>query len=236
MRESGSTLTGRRRAGHRIRMAYASNCVQSPQELTGRSRGHHRGVSRRSRLHACTAQVVATFPRAARGRCRCRHRSAAGFQFSRLRPAAGDLECASAGASATCYDRRGALLDHASLGEDDAGDGHPAVVGAARRQPPSLGNRHRRDRRQRVLPGDRSHLMPAEYVAWRHVRTARGWLDAHAAEFGFYRPYSVDRGGVQPEPWHLSHAPVAGAALAAFSPALLRDALDGSCHGRRRAS
>ena len=33
-------------------------------------------------------------------------------------------------------------------------------------------------------------------------------------------------GGVQPEPWHLSYAPVAGAALAAFSIDALRGALD----------
>jgi LAS superfamily LD-carboxypeptidase LdcB len=36
------------------------------------------------------------------------------------------------------------------------------------------------------------------------------WLDARidAGEaFGFYRPYRADRGGVAPEPWHLSFAP-----------------------------
>jgi hypothetical protein len=27
--------------------------------------------------------------------------------------------------------------------------------------------------------------------------------------YGFYRPYATDHGGVSPEPWHLSHAPVA---------------------------
>ena len=27
--------------------------------------------------------------------------------------------------------------------------------------------------------------------------------------YGFYRPYVTDRGGVQPEPWHLSHWPTA---------------------------
>lgn len=38
------------------------------------------------------------------------------------------------------------------------------------------------------------------------------WLDeriaAHQAH-GFYRPYGVDRGGVAPEPWHLSYQPLA---------------------------
>jgi len=25
---------------------------------------------------------------------------------------------------------------------------------------------------------------------------------------GFYRPYAIDRGGVSPEPWHISYAPI----------------------------
>ncbi len=50
-------------------------------------------------------------------------------------------------------------------------------------------------------------------------------------EFGFYRPYAVDRGGVHPEPWHLSYAPLAQQALAAFS---LRGAA--RMRWRRRAS
>ena len=31
------------------------------------------------------------------------------------------------------------------------------------------------------------------------------WLDTHLAEFGFYRPYQHDLGGVAPELWHISH-------------------------------
>ncbi|WP_084645627.1 M15 family metallopeptidase [Marinimicrobium agarilyticum] len=40
------------------------------------------------------------------------------------------------------------------------------------------------------------------------------WLTdflASDANPGFYRPYDVDRGGVAPEPWHLSFAPIANA-------------------------
>jgi LAS superfamily LD-carboxypeptidase LdcB len=62
--------------------------------------------------------------------------------------------------------------------------------------------------------------------AGRHARLA-DWLDRHAARFGFFRPYDVDRGGTSPEPWHLSYAPVAGPALAAMSPRLLAEALAG---------
>ena len=46
--------------------------------------------------------------------------------------------------------------------------------------------------------------------------------------FGFFRPYTTDRGGVSPEPWHLSYAPVARRAQAAFSADKLRSVLAGS--------
>jgi hypothetical protein len=46
--------------------------------------------------------------------------------------------------------------------------------------------------------------------------------------FGFFRPYATDRGGVSPEPWHLSYAPVAQRAQAEFSAANLRSVLEGS--------
>jgi LAS superfamily LD-carboxypeptidase LdcB len=39
----------------------------------------------------------------------------------------------------------------------------------------------------------------------------------------FFRPYAVDNGGVAPEPWHLSYAPVADYYYAQFSVGLLRE-------------
>lgn len=42
------------------------------------------------------------------------------------------------------------------------------------------------------------------------------WLKANAADFGFYPPYDKDRGGVAPEPWHWSYAPLAKHYLQAF--------------------
>lgn len=35
------------------------------------------------------------------------------------------------------------------------------------------------------------------------------WLKENASKFGFYFPYNEDRGGVGPEPWHLSYFPQA---------------------------
>jgi hypothetical protein len=46
--------------------------------------------------------------------------------------------------------------------------------------------------------------------------------------YGFYRPYATDRGGVSPEPWHLSHAPVAQRAQRALSLDGLRAVLAAS--------
>jgi hypothetical protein len=46
--------------------------------------------------------------------------------------------------------------------------------------------------------------------------------------FGFFRPYRTDRGGVTPEPWHLSYAPVSVPALESLSLSMLRQVLEGS--------
>jgi LAS superfamily LD-carboxypeptidase LdcB len=70
-------------------------------------------------------------------------------------------------------------------------------------------------------------LMPDEYVPGGRYARLAAWLDGHLESHGFYRPYAHDRGGVQPEPWHLSHAATAEAALQSFTPALLAEALQG---------
>jgi LAS superfamily LD-carboxypeptidase LdcB len=75
-------------------------------------------------------------------------------------------------------------------------------------------------------PGYRLQVIPEEYAPGGVFARLGAWLEAHAAEHGFYRPYTNWRGGVQPEPWHLSYAPVAGAALAQYSAEVLREALD----------
>jgi hypothetical protein len=76
-----------------------------------------------------------------------------------------------------------------------------------------------------LAPGQRPQLVPAEYAADGCFAALNGWLDANAADYGFFKPYDVDRGGVQPEPWHLSFAPIATGALVAHTPELLASAL-----------
>ncbi len=80
----------------------------------------------------------------------------------------------------------------------------------------------------RLVPGQPVPLEPAEFAPGGRFASLDRWLNGHMADYGFHRPYVENRGGVQPEPWHLSFAPVAARALAAFSPQLLHDALAGS--------
>lgn len=75
----------------------------------------------------------------------------------------------------------------------------------------------------------RPQLIPAEFAPGGVFAGLGHWLDDHAVEFGFFRPYATDRErGVRPEPWHLSFAPLAIPALNAFSEATLREAIASS--------
>lgn len=76
-------------------------------------------------------------------------------------------------------------------------------------------------------PGARARLVPSEFARGGNFARLEHWLGLHMHDFGFYRPYQQDRGGVQPEPWHLSHALVAQRAMQQFSLEMLRSALAG---------
>ncbi len=54
------------------------------------------------------------------------------------------------------------------------------------------------------------------------------WLMENMGRYGFYRPYTRRGRGVQPEPWHLSYAPVARRALARMTTRLLAAAIAGA--------
>lgn len=80
-----------------------------------------------------------------------------------------------------------------------------------------------------ALPaGYRPQLVTEEFAPGGIFGHLDEWLAEHAGQFGFYRPYACFRGGVQPEPWHLSYAPAAEAALQQFSAAVLMQALEHS--------
>jgi hypothetical protein len=51
------------------------------------------------------------------------------------------------------------------------------------------------------------------------------WLNDNLERFDFFRPYDQDRGGVYPEPWHISYAPVAARAQSALTVDVIAGAL-----------
>ena len=64
-----------------------------------------------------------------------------------------------------------------------------------------------------------------EFVAQGPFARLSRWLEEHAPRFGFYRPFRGVRSGVQPEPWHLSFAPIAEEARRELKPGVLRGAV-----------
>jgi LAS superfamily LD-carboxypeptidase LdcB len=82
---------------------------------------------------------------------------------------------------------------------------------------------------ERAIPaGYRVQLLPGEYAADGVFAALTDWLDENLERFGFFRPYDADRGGVLPEPWHLSHAPVARTAASLLTPEIIERALIGT--------
>jgi LAS superfamily LD-carboxypeptidase LdcB len=77
-------------------------------------------------------------------------------------------------------------------------------------------------------PGYELQLLPSEYAPDGRFARLSAWLDSNMHRYGFFRPYRVDRGGVSPEPWHLSYAPVAAPALESLSLSMLRQVLEAS--------
>jgi LAS superfamily LD-carboxypeptidase LdcB len=76
-----------------------------------------------------------------------------------------------------------------------------------------------------ALAGRQPQLIAQEFAAGGPFSRLNDWLTTHAGDYGFFRPYDTDRGGVQPEPWHLSYAPVSGIALPALTVEVLEQSL-----------
>jgi LAS superfamily LD-carboxypeptidase LdcB len=124
------------------------------------------------------------------------------------------------------YDRSGCRLDHATLDERGLVDAilcWSAMPGASRHHWGTEVDVVDRN----VLPaGQGAKLLPTEYGPTGPFGPLNSWLDAHMRLYDFYRPYRNDRGGVAPEPWHLSYAPVAERALEELTVEVLRAALE----------
>jgi LAS superfamily LD-carboxypeptidase LdcB len=76
--------------------------------------------------------------------------------------------------------------------------------------------------------GYQPKLVVEEYRRGGPFAALSDWLGEHMRRYGFYRPYTRRGRGVQPEPWHISYAPVAGPALRRMSVGLLAQAIAGS--------
>jgi LAS superfamily LD-carboxypeptidase LdcB len=80
-----------------------------------------------------------------------------------------------------------------------------------------------------ALPaGYRPQLVPQEYAPGGIFRRLDEWLTVSMGRFGFFRPYTRDTGGVQPEPWHLSHAATAQPACVALTVEIMVEAIAGA--------
>lgn len=81
-----------------------------------------------------------------------------------------------------------------------------------------------------AVPADYApQLSPQEVAPGGPFDPLHCWLDARMAaanSHGFYRPYGLDRGGVAPERWHLSYAPLALTCAGRLSEDLLRRCWD----------
>jgi LAS superfamily LD-carboxypeptidase LdcB len=126
------------------------------------------------------------------------------------------------------YDRRGRLLDRAGISDSDMVDTiltWSAVPGGSRHH---WGSDIDVIDRAALPPDYKVELVPAEFASSGVFAALTAWLDRNMHRFGFFRPYSTDRGAVMPEPWHLSYHPVASAAVESLSLSMLRQVLEAS--------
>ena len=194
-----------------------------PQELTGQSRTHVVSVAD----PPCTLHVHAVTP------FMNLHRAARADGF--------DLKAVSAFRD---FDRQLAIWNGKFSGEKPLYDAAGHAIDASQLPPPERiaailrwsalpgASRHHWGTdidlidANALAPGLRVQLSAEEYSGSGPFAPLAAWLEAHAARFGFFRPYRGVLSGVQAEPWHFSFAPVAETARRALDPSVLRAALD----------
>jgi LAS superfamily LD-carboxypeptidase LdcB len=123
------------------------------------------------------------------------------------------------------YDAQGGVRDHSALSDTELIDAivcWSAVPGGSRHH---WGTDLDIIDRAALPAGYRVRLMPDEAQPGGVFHALHRWLDDNMARFGFFRPYRTYRGGVFPEPWHLSYAPVSTAALQWLTLELFEEAV-----------
>jgi LAS superfamily LD-carboxypeptidase LdcB len=125
----------------------------------------------------------------------------------------------------TLYDAQGVALEYASLNEPQIIDAilcWSALPGASRHH---WGTEIDVIDRAALGPDGRYELLPQETEPGGVFYRLHQWLSANMAAYGFYRPYDIYRGGVNPEMWHLSYAPVSSEAMRLMTLDVLREAI-----------
>jgi LAS superfamily LD-carboxypeptidase LdcB len=123
------------------------------------------------------------------------------------------------------YDEHGNARDRSAMSDEDAIDAilcWSALPGASRHH---WGSELDLVDAAAMPEGYRIRLVPAEAASGGVFYDLHRWLDTNMARYGFFRPYATFRGGVRPEPWHLSYGPVANDALKRLTPGLLAEAV-----------
>jgi len=126
------------------------------------------------------------------------------------------------------YDQHGNALDQAALSDEERVAAimcWSAVPGASRHH---WGSELDLVDRAAIPEGYRVLLAPAECAPGAVFYPLHCWLDANLARYGYFRPYGTFRGGVRPEPWHVSFAAVSVPALGALTREVLVEAIEGS--------
>ena len=119
------------------------------------------------------------------------------------------------------YDREGNVREHASLDAEQLVEAilcWSALPGASRHH---WGSDIDVIDRAAMPENYRLRLLPDEFEPGAVFHRLGVWLNQNIARYGFFRPYDEYRGGVYPEPWHLSHAEISTAALQLLSVELI---------------
>lgn len=77
-----------------------------------------------------------------------------------------------------------------------------------------------------LLPSGQSLELKKElYLGGGYFAELSAWLTHNMQQFGFYRPYALDQGGVAQEPWHISYFPLSESYLKQLDLALISETL-----------
>jgi LAS superfamily LD-carboxypeptidase LdcB len=197
----------------------------NPRQLTGRDRDHIVELETpRCLLHAAAVAPLLAMREAA-ARAGLDLLPVSGFRdFERQRR----IWNAKYRGERPARDRRGRLVDITRLGPADRVETillWSALPGASRHH---WGSDVDVVDGQAIAGGYEPQLEAPEYRRGGPFATLGRWLDRHMRRYGFYRPYTRAGAGVQPEPWHLSYAPVARRALPLMTVELLASAIEGA--------